>query len=268
MGEQLAGGNMNAVERIGDTVHRAAGPWTPTVHRLLEHVRAAGVEWIPEPLGTDERGREVLSYLAGEVPLYPLPDWVWADSVLTDAASRLRIWHDATEDFPRADAVWQLPSHGADEVICHNDFAPHNLVFSSGEIIGVIDFDTASPGNRLWDLAYLATRIVPLDRASEGPDAAGTGEAAIAAPDAAPIGLPGGAAMRDERVRRIHMLLEAYGSGEPVGALIDTAIERLEDLAVFSERKAVELGKPELDEHAAGYRLDAASLRRQFADTV
>ena len=30
--EVLAGGNMTAVVRVGDTVRRGAGPWTPTIH--------------------------------------------------------------------------------------------------------------------------------------------------------------------------------------------------------------------------------------------
>jgi hypothetical protein len=95
----LAGGNMNAVERVGDTVRRNAGPWTPTVHRYLDYLARAGVDWAPKPLGIDG-DREVLSFVDGEVPLYPLPDWVWADSVLVDGARRLRQLHDGS------DATW------------------------------------------------------------------------------------------------------------------------------------------------------------------
>lgn len=47
----MAGGNMNAVERRGDCVLRNAGPWTPTVHRYLDHLAAGGVDWVPRPLG-------------------------------------------------------------------------------------------------------------------------------------------------------------------------------------------------------------------------
>ena len=31
----LCGGNMTPVVRVGDTVRRATGPWTPTIHALL-----------------------------------------------------------------------------------------------------------------------------------------------------------------------------------------------------------------------------------------
>jgi len=48
--EILAGGNMTAVVRVGNTVRRAAGPWTPTIHAFLRHLRANGFGLVPEPL--------------------------------------------------------------------------------------------------------------------------------------------------------------------------------------------------------------------------
>ena len=84
---------MNAVEREGDTVLRNAGPWTTTVHALLTHLRAAGIDGVPQPLGIDTSAnppREQLTYIDGHVPLHPLPEWVWHDNVLSDGASWLR----------------------------------------------------------------------------------------------------------------------------------------------------------------------------------
>ena len=75
--EPLSGGNMAAVVRLGDTVRRTSGPWTPTIHRLLHDLRERGVDEVPEPFGLDDQGREVLSYRPGEVAGYPLPDWLW-----------------------------------------------------------------------------------------------------------------------------------------------------------------------------------------------
>jgi hypothetical protein len=44
----LDGGNMSSgVVRVGDTVRRPAGPWTPTVHALLGHLHAAGFRGAP-----------------------------------------------------------------------------------------------------------------------------------------------------------------------------------------------------------------------------
>lgn len=232
----LAGGNMNAVERRGDCVLRTAGPWTPTVHRYLRHLADAGIDWVPRPLGV-EGAREVLSFLDGDVPLYPLPAWVWSDAVLIDSARRLRRLHDASVGFPIDDAQWQLPARTPSEVICHNDFAPYNLVFVDGRIVGAIDFDTCSPGPRLWDLAYLAVRTIPL-----------TAEV-----------LPGAPTVELARPRA-DLLLNAYVHDFGYDDLLRVAILRLRDLAAFSRRKAVELAKPELVEHAASYERDASWL--------
>jgi hypothetical protein len=233
----LEGGNMNRVEREGDTVLRDAGPWTPTVHRWLRHLALAGVEGIPQPLGVED-GRERLTFLAGDVPVYPLPDWIWADDVLVQAGRRLRELHEASVGFALDGAIWQSPTKVPAEVICHNDFAPHNLVFADGRLTGVIDVDMCSPGPRIWDLAYLATRAVPL-----------TGST--------PDGAPG----MDDARRRVELLVGAYGSDATWADVLRVAILRLHDLAAMSIAKADELGKPHLRDDAVLYEADAAVLR-------
>jgi Ser/Thr protein kinase RdoA (MazF antagonist) len=90
------------------------------------------------------------------------PEWIWADSVLEQRARRLPELHDASIGFALDGAIWQSNTKVPAEVICHNDFSPHNLTFTGGAFVGAIDFDMCSPGPRLWDIAYLATRIVPL----------------------------------------------------------------------------------------------------------
>ena len=70
----------------------------------------------------------------------------------------------------RRRACWQWPAHEPVQVICHNDFAPYNLMFENGKLTGVIDLDLASPGPRVWDMAYTAYRFVPLTDPSN-PDA-------------------------------------------------------------------------------------------------
>ena len=50
---KLAGGNLNEVVRVGDTVRRPTGPWTPAVHALLHHFAEA---W---GLPTDRRGKRM-----------------------------------------------------------------------------------------------------------------------------------------------------------------------------------------------------------------
>ena len=78
----LEGGHMTEVARLGDQVLREAGPWTPTIQRLLAHLSEQGLEWVPEPQGWTKDGREALTYLKGKVPTYPLPEWVYDDAAL------------------------------------------------------------------------------------------------------------------------------------------------------------------------------------------
>ena len=42
--ERSLGGNLNDAVRIGDTVHRRAGPWTPSVHALLRFLEREGFD--------------------------------------------------------------------------------------------------------------------------------------------------------------------------------------------------------------------------------
>ena len=81
---------MTEVVAVGNTVRRAAGPWTPTIHALLDHLRASGFRMAPRPLGLDERGREILSLLPGRVATYPLPAFVLSEPMLVRAAQVLR----------------------------------------------------------------------------------------------------------------------------------------------------------------------------------
>lgn len=163
-GELLTGGMMNAPRRIGRAVHRTRTDATDTIQRLLRHVRATGIDWVPEPLGIVD-GREVVGYLEGTVP-HDMPPWIWSESVLRDVAKRQRAWHDATLGFDLTDAIWSLESRTPHEVVCHNDFAPYNCVFEAQRLVGLIDFDLCSPGSRLWDMAYTAYRFVPVMPAS------------------------------------------------------------------------------------------------------
>jgi hypothetical protein len=63
----LEGGSHSTVVRVGMTVRRGSHPWSSAVLDLLEHVYQAGFAGAPRPLGFDDQGREVLTYLEGEV---------------------------------------------------------------------------------------------------------------------------------------------------------------------------------------------------------
>ncbi len=231
MAGSLPGGNMNSVRRVDDTVHR-----------YLRYLERNGVPWAPTPVRTGN-DVEILTFIEGNVPLYPLPAFVWDDAVLVDGAKKLRQLHDASIGFAVDDAVWQSPTKIPSEVICHNDFAPHNLAFNDeGAIVGAIDFDMCSPGPRLWDIAYFAARVCPLT--ADTPD-----------------GAPGQADAR----RRVEIILDAYGSDASWQDVVRVAVTRLLDLAELSVEKAEELFRPQLRAEAVAYERDATYLRTLLA---
>jgi hypothetical protein len=163
-------GGVNEVTKVDATVRRPIGTWTPAVHALLAHLTDRGFTGVPRAHGMDEQGREILDFVDGEVPDYPLPDWATSDPTLHAVAELLRAFHDATMDFvPPPQARWYFPPRQPAEVVCHGDVAPYNMAFRNGRPTALIDFDTAHPGPRVWDLAYAAYRFVPLT-APSNPD--------------------------------------------------------------------------------------------------
>ena len=69
------------------------------MHGLLRHLEARGFDGAPRYLGVDDRGREILTFIDGEVGAYPLPAYMWSDEVLAGAARLLRSLHDAALDY-------------------------------------------------------------------------------------------------------------------------------------------------------------------------
>lgn len=61
--------------------------------------------------------------------------------------------------------VGLLLGQGPREVMCHGDFAQYNVVLRGTEAVALIDFDTAHPGPRAWDIAYALYRWAPLTNA-------------------------------------------------------------------------------------------------------
>jgi len=101
--EERLPGAVGAV-RVGPTVRKECGPWTPTIHALLRFLYDVG-DLAPQPLGRDEQGREVLSWIEG------------------------------------APACWRAGRGrpGAGEVVCHGDFA-RNTIWRD---LAIIDGDTS-----------------------------------------------------------------------------------------------------------------------------
>jgi hypothetical protein len=97
------------------------------VHALLAHLADKGFTGAPRPLGFDEQGREVLTFLEGETIGHrkPRPAWVHAEDTLDQVARWMRACHQAVADFvPPAGAVWREGGTWSPGlIIAHNDAA-------------------------------------------------------------------------------------------------------------------------------------------------
>src|SRR5690242_10055451 len=110
--EVLHGGNTGHVVRVGDTVRRQTGHWTPAVHGLLEHLASVGFDAVPRPIGTDEQGREVLTYVdgvAGALGPQRLPDEFQTLDACRAIGAWLRRFHEAQAGFAPDPALpWRV----------------------------------------------------------------------------------------------------------------------------------------------------------------
>jgi len=175
----LPGGNVGGAVLVGDTVRRPTGPWTPAVHELLRFLADAGLPHVPRVLGIDDRGREILTYLPGEVVPIGMRDLT--DAQLAAAARWLREFHRVVADFPRGVRRWRFVERALEpgEIVCHHDSAMYNMAFDGDDLAGVFDWDVAGPGVPIDDLAMLAWNS-PLLRLGADPDEAAHGLVVIA----------------------------------------------------------------------------------------
>jgi hypothetical protein len=164
----LAGGmgSGDGVVRVGDTVRRPVRPHTAAVAAFLRHLESVGFRGAPRHLGFDERGREIVEYIDGDVGLPPFPAWVGDERLLVSVARLQRALHEAAAGFvPPEGAVWDranLPAPGPEAVVCHNDLCVENVVVRDGEAVAFIDFDFAAPSDPLLDIAIAARHWVPI----------------------------------------------------------------------------------------------------------
>ncbi|KAA2261418.1 phosphotransferase [Solihabitans fulvus] len=210
-GERLDGGNLGGAVRVGDTVRRATGPWTPAVHALLEHLAAKGFAGAPRVRGIDDEGREILTYLDGDTvgSRKPWPAWVHADDSLDRVAHWLRAYHEAVADFvPPPGSVWRGGAAWSPGLIVgHNDAAPYNAAWRDGRLVGFFDWDFAGPVTPEWDLAHSAFSWVGLH--------------------ARHVVLEEGFTDFAGRPRRLRRFLDAYGWSGDLGEFVDVIRARV-----------------------------------------
>lgn len=157
--EPLVGGNVaSSVVRVGMTVRKPATPATDAIDAFLKHLEAVGFSGSPRSLGRDDRDRHILEYIPGVVA-FTQPPMTLDD--LQVVGQLIRELHDASESFqPPANTTWNVVIPPDEQnLICHNDLAPWNLVMNDERWV-FIDWDGAGPGSRLWDVSYAAHGFV------------------------------------------------------------------------------------------------------------
>jgi hypothetical protein len=146
-------------------VHRPQTARSPAVHALLQHLERVGFDGAPRYLGQDDQGREVLTYVEGQAcDKDAHEDWALTDDALASVARLLRRFHDAVRSFDPSGHEWptDVPARFREGLVSHNDVNLDNVVFRDGEAVALIDFDLASPGSVVWDVALAARLWVPL----------------------------------------------------------------------------------------------------------
>jgi len=153
---RLPGGNVGGAVRVGATVRRQRGIWTPAVHALLEYLdgRIAG---IPRVLGQDEQGREVLSYLPGHV--VHVDTELLTDGQLVSLLAWTREFHEVVAGFSHA-GPWRFFPVSEPTLICHNDIAPYNACFAGDDCTEPTAADVHPPSTTMIAIARpLAIRV-------------------------------------------------------------------------------------------------------------
>jgi aminoglycoside phosphotransferase (APT) family kinase protein len=165
------------VVRVGDTVRRPHQPQSAAVAGYLDHLERVGFDGSPRYLGRDDAGRDVLSYLPGDVAGDPPEPWAADDGLLASVARLVRRLHEASLGYAAergfaapAGSVWRRDLVTLDvpvvdptpELISHLDVTPQNVVVRGGRAVGLIDFDLAGPTTRLLDAYNTAMHWVPL----------------------------------------------------------------------------------------------------------
>jgi hypothetical protein len=159
----LVGGDVTeGLVRVGDTIRRPRGSWSDGVRALLTELERSGFEGAPRHLGIDSKGRDVLTFVAGEVASRPWPAWVADDDRAVSVARLVRAYDDAAMTIGLPEWAHSLrpaevpgapaPIAAPPQFVAHMDITPENVVFRDGTAHALIDFDLARPAERVEEL--------------------------------------------------------------------------------------------------------------------
>lgn len=162
----LAGGDVTeGVVRVGGTVRRPVGEHSALVHEVLAHLQRVGFDGAPRFLGMDDRGREMLTFVPGEVAVRPWPQWVADEARAVSVARLLRRLDDAmlplglpSGTSATTPGSWPgVPARPGPppSFLGHRDIAPENTVFRDGTAFALIDFDLVRPSTRVDEVTNL-----------------------------------------------------------------------------------------------------------------
>lgn len=194
---RLVGGAVtDGVVRVGDTVRRPPRESSRLMREVLVHLERAGFDGAPRWLGIDDEGRDILTWIEGYTftergRMHPYigdpPVRITFDDEQVAAAMRLlRRYHDTF----------------GDDVICHGDYGPWNIVWREGIPVAVIDFDAVYAGAAADDVGYALRMFIGYGFAEGGPE---------------------------ELLRRTRAALAAYGAEFEVASLLEHEYELAED---------------------------------------
>jgi len=158
-----AGDVTEGVVRVGNTVRRPHQPQSYAIAAYLDHLERQRFQGVPRYLGLDSSGRDVLTFLEGDVAGASIEDRFLGDALLASVARLVRDLHEAADGYRPVHEPFPEPAtDDTIEVVGHLDVTPQNVVVRDGLAVGLVDFDLAGETTRFRDAYNAAMHWVPL----------------------------------------------------------------------------------------------------------